>query len=67
VRAAQELLGVPTIDGGSNRPGGGGGGSQRSHISLSTPKTQFFTQKFLTKYIPKKFLWNTLILKFFIT
>jgi hypothetical protein len=32
VRAAQKLLGVPTIGGGSAQAGGGGGGSQRSQI-----------------------------------
>jgi hypothetical protein len=32
MRAAQELLGVPTIGGGIARPGGGGGGSQRSQL-----------------------------------
>ncbi len=34
MRAAPELLGVPTIGGGSAQPEGGGGGSQRSQISL---------------------------------
>ncbi len=38
MRAAQELLGVPTIVVGSAQPGGGGGGSQRSQISQ--PSTQ---------------------------
>jgi hypothetical protein len=39
MRAAQELLGAPTIGGaGSAWPGGGGGGSQRSQIhKLSKP------------------------------
>ncbi len=32
MRAAQKLLGVPTIGGGSAQAGGGGGGSQRSQI-----------------------------------
>jgi hypothetical protein len=32
-RAAQELLGAPTISDGSARPGGGGVGSQRRQIS----------------------------------
>jgi hypothetical protein len=32
VRAAQKLLGVPTIGRGSAQAGGGGGGSQRSQI-----------------------------------
>jgi hypothetical protein len=34
VRAAPELLGAPTIRGGSALPGVGGGGSHRSQISL---------------------------------
>ncbi len=34
MRAAQELLGAPTIGGGSAQPWGGGGGNQRSQISL---------------------------------
>ncbi len=34
MRAAQELLGAPTIGGGSAWPGDGGGGSQRRQISL---------------------------------
>jgi hypothetical protein len=34
MRAAQELLGVPTIGGRSARPEAGGGGSHRSQISL---------------------------------
>ncbi len=39
MRAALELLGVPTMVGGSTRPGGGGGESNRSQISLpSRPK-----------------------------
>jgi hypothetical protein len=39
VRAPQELLGVPTMGGGSAWPGGGGGESHRSQISLpSHPK-----------------------------
>jgi hypothetical protein len=39
MRAAPELLGVPTMGGGSARPGGGGGESYRSQISLqSHPK-----------------------------
>ncbi len=33
-RAAQELLGAPTIGGGSDQPGGSGGGSQRRQINL---------------------------------
>ncbi len=37
MRAAQELLSVPAIGGGSARPEGGGGGSQRSQIKLSKP------------------------------
>ncbi len=49
MRVAQELLGAPTIGGGSVRPGGGGGGSQRSQTSLlscrvcakTAPKQQF--------------------------
>jgi hypothetical protein len=43
MRAAHELLGVPTIGGGSARPEGGGGGSQRSQISL--PNCPECTQK----------------------
>jgi hypothetical protein len=35
MRAAPELLGVPTMGGGSARPRGGGGESNRSEISLS--------------------------------
>ncbi len=39
VWAAPELLGVPTIGGGSARSGGGGGGGHKSQISLpSRPK-----------------------------
>jgi hypothetical protein len=39
VRAVPELLGAPTIGGGSARPGGGGGGCHKSQISLpSCPK-----------------------------
>jgi hypothetical protein len=34
VWAAPELLGAPTIDGGSARPGGSGGEIHRSHIYL---------------------------------
>ncbi len=34
LRAAPELLGAPTIGGGSARPGGGGGDIHRSHINL---------------------------------
>jgi hypothetical protein len=33
MRAAQKLLGAPTIGGGSAWAGGGSGGSQRSQIS----------------------------------
>jgi hypothetical protein len=50
MRAAQELLGAPTIGKGSARPEGGGGGSQRSQISLpsrlectkTAPKCHFY-------------------------
>jgi hypothetical protein len=77
VTAAPELLGAPTIGGGSAQPGGGGGGSPRSQISLPSrpkytkmakngrlhtilayqlPKTLFFAQKYLTRYIPETFL-----------
>jgi hypothetical protein len=38
MRAAPELLGVPTVGGRSARPGGGGGESNRSQIIL--PATQ---------------------------
>ncbi len=36
VRAAPELLGAPTMRGGSAQPGGGGGESYRSQISLQS-------------------------------
>jgi hypothetical protein len=70
VRAAQKLLGVPTIGGGSARAGGGGGGSQRSQIRphaswktavslsfglINRRKCCFFAQKFLTRYTPETF------------
>jgi hypothetical protein len=39
MRAVPELLGVPTIGGGSGQPGGGVGGGHRSQIRLpSCPK-----------------------------
>ncbi len=34
MRVAQEMLGAPTVGGGSAWPGSGGGGSQRSQITL---------------------------------
>jgi hypothetical protein len=56
VRVAQELLGGPTIGGGSAQWGGGGGGSQRSQISLpSCPEC--------TKTAPKRPVSHTYCLK----
>jgi hypothetical protein len=46
-RAAQELLGAPTIGKGCAQPGGGGGGSQRSQINLPSPLE-------CTKTMPKR-------------
>jgi hypothetical protein len=40
VKAAQELLGVPTIGEGSAWAGGGGGGSLRRQISPQPAKNQ---------------------------
>jgi hypothetical protein len=34
MRVAQEMLGAPTVGGGSAWPGSGGGGSQRSQITF---------------------------------
>jgi hypothetical protein len=81
MREAQKLLGAPTIGKGSARAGGGGGGSQQSQICPMqpgmyenseknggfAPKMLFFVLKYLTRYTPKMFLRNTLILKFFVT
>jgi hypothetical protein len=36
-------------------------------LAYKLQKTQFFAQKYLTRYTPKTFLRNTLILKFFVT
>jgi hypothetical protein len=47
LRAAQELLGAPTIGGGSAHPGGGGGGRLRSQINLPS-------RLVCTKMLPKR-------------
>jgi hypothetical protein len=52
VRAAQELLGAPTIGGGSASPGGGGGGSQKKQISLPSRSK-------CTKTVPKQLVSHT--------
>ncbi len=38
MRAAPDLLGAPTIGGGSAQPGGGGGGSSRSQIAFQAAR-----------------------------
>jgi hypothetical protein len=71
VRAAQELLGVPTTGGGSARPGGGGRGSQRSQISLqSHPECtkmapEMASLPHLTKYTPATFFEDLFNFKIF--
>ncbi len=46
VRAAPELLGAPTVGGGSAQPGGGGGEDHRSQICLpSLPECTKTAQK----------------------
>jgi hypothetical protein len=41
MRVAPELLGAPTIGGGSARPGGGGGGSQKKSDEPSKPPRMY--------------------------
>ncbi len=60
MRAAPELLGAPTIGGGSAQPGVGGGGSPRSQISLpchpkytKTAKKRAVSHTFWLKNPPK--------------
>ncbi len=71
MRAAPELLGAPTIGGGSARPGVGGGeipsqpyqiaknsekmGGFAHVLAYKSPKTPFFALKYLTRYTHETF------------
>ncbi len=67
MRAAPELLGAPTIGGGSARPWGGGGeviytftagektGGFAHVLAYNSPKTPFFALKYLTRYTHKTY------------